>query len=151
MDKKVFLSYANKDATYAKLLARTLKKKGIDVFIDQEFLTPGTDWAESLGKKLGESDAVITLLSDNWTESNYTVMEYGAAYALDKKIIPIVIDDIKRNIPIDLKRYATVNAQNEDLESVARHVEEALYEQHKSNAKYRTAPDKNTTRRRGLA
>ena len=126
MNKKVFISFANKDATYANLLATTLKKKGINVFDPSYSLVAGTNWEENLREELKESDAVIALISDNWTQSHNAAFEYGAASVLDKKIIPVVIDDIKSDIPIDLKRFVTVNAKDEDLESVARQVEKAL-------------------------
>ncbi len=126
MDKKLFISYSDKDTTYANLLARALKKKGIGVFTSQDSLLPGTDWDNILRKELQESSAVVALISDNWAQSNWAATEYGAAYALGKKIIPVIIEDLKNNIFININKLLTVDAKNEDLETVATQVEEAL-------------------------
>ena len=126
MDKKVFISHSFEDATYAKLLARTLKKNGIDVSALNDPLSEELQDDEALRKELEESSAVIALISNNWIKSNWAAYEYGAAYALRKKIIPVVIDDISNDIPIDINRFLSVDAKNEDLETVAHQVEEAL-------------------------
>ncbi len=126
MDKKLFISHSDKDTTYANLLVRALKKKGIEVFTSQDSLLPGTDWDSILRKELQESTAVVALISDNWSQSTWAATEYGAAYALGKKIIPVLIDDLKDNLFISINKLLTVDAKNEDLESVATQVEEAL-------------------------
>lgn len=127
MEKKVFLSYANSDATYANLLARSLKKKGVDAFVLHEQLASGSEWDEMLRKELKESSAFIALISDNWNRSSWAALEYGAAFAMGKKIIPVLIDNVKKGeVVIDLTRYALVDGENEDLETVAHQVEEAI-------------------------
>jgi hypothetical protein len=127
MEKKVFLSYANNDAVYANLLAKSLKKKGVDTFALNEVLVPGADWDDVLRKELEESSAFIALISNNWNQSNFAALEYGAAFAMGKKIIPIVIDNVTNDdVDIDLNRYSLVDAKNEDLETVAHQVEGAI-------------------------
>ena len=125
MEKKVFISYSPEDSTYANLLARTLKKKGVQIFTGQDIMA-GENWEDTLRKELEESSAVIAIISDNWNRSTWAATEYGAAYALGKKIIPVLIDDISSELTIDIKRFLSVDGKNEDLESVAHQVEEAL-------------------------
>ncbi len=52
MEKKIFISYSSKDSTYANLLARTLKKKGVNVFMLHDSLSAGMDWNDVLRKEL---------------------------------------------------------------------------------------------------
>ncbi len=69
---------------------------------------------------------MVLLISDNWAKSKWTATEYGAAYALGKKIIPVLIEDIPGNINIDINRSTSVDAKNEYLDFVATQLEEAL-------------------------
>ena len=126
MEKKVFISYSDKDTTYANLLSRALKKKGVEVFSLHDSILAGMEWDNVLRKELLESSAVVALISDNWVRSNWAATEYGAARALGKKIIPVVIDDFQNNGFIDISKFLAVDAKNEDLESVVHQVEEAI-------------------------
>lgn len=127
MNKKVFLSYANNDSTYANLLARSVRRKGVDTFALQETVVPDNDWDELLRRELEESPAFIPLISGNWNRSNMAALEYGAAFAMGKKIIPVVIANTTNDdVAIDLNRYSLVDAKNEDLETVAHQVEGAI-------------------------
>ncbi|HVF97194.1 MAG TPA: toll/interleukin-1 receptor domain-containing protein [Flavisolibacter sp.] len=126
MEKKVFLSYANNDKVYANLLAKSLKKKGVSAFTFNE-MTPDEEWDDVLRKELSESSAFIALISGNWNRSNFAALEYGAAFAMGKKIIPVVIDNTTNDdVAIDLNRYSLVDAKNEDMETVAQQVEGAI-------------------------
>ena len=128
MEKKVFLSYASNDALYANLLVKSLKKNGVNAFAWTETAASlGLEWDDVFRKELRESSAFVALISGNWNHSAWAAMEYGAAYAMGKKIIPVVIDNITNDdVAIDLNRYSLVKAENEDLETVALQVEEAI-------------------------
>jgi hypothetical protein len=126
MDKKVFISYSDKDITYANLLSRALKKKGVEVFSLDEPLLLGMDWDNVLRKEIKESSAFIPLISNNWSHSNWAATEYGAAHALGKKIIPVVIEDFQSNLFLDMSKFLTVDGKNADLETVVDQVEKAI-------------------------
>lgn len=89
---KVFISHAFTDTKLAKRVADTLREAGFQVWDDTRIL-PGENWAESLGKALDESDAMVVLLTPNAVRSSNIAYEVG--YALGKqeykdRLIPVI-------------------------------------------------------------
>jgi hypothetical protein len=60
---RVFLLYARSDEDAVRRLYRRLVKDGADVWLDQEKLCPGQDWAYEIRKAIGSSDIVVACLS----------------------------------------------------------------------------------------
>ncbi len=80
---KIFLSYAQKDATLASQLAERLKKKGFTVWTSGEEVMPGDNWAKKIGKALDESELMIILLTPRALESEW--LRQDIDYALGSK------------------------------------------------------------------
>lgn len=51
----------------------------------------GEDFSDSYMKNIKEAKVFIPLLSENYLQSTTTLIEMGAAYALDKKFIPFLV------------------------------------------------------------
>ena len=60
---QVFLLYARSDEEAVRGLYRRLVKEGADVWLDQEKLRPGQDWAYEIRKAIHQSDMVVACLS----------------------------------------------------------------------------------------
>jgi hypothetical protein len=60
---RIFLLYARSDEEAVRRLYRRLVKEGADVWLDQENLRPGQDWAYEIRKTIHRSDIVIACLS----------------------------------------------------------------------------------------
>lgn len=60
---RVFLLHARQDEDIVHRLYRRLRKEGADVWLDQEKLLPGQDWAQEIHKAIYRSDIVIACLS----------------------------------------------------------------------------------------
>lgn len=60
---QIFLLHARQDEASAHRLYQRLVKEGADVWLDQEKLLPGQDWAHEILKAIHRSDAVIACLS----------------------------------------------------------------------------------------
>lgn len=89
---KVFISHSFTDTKLAKRVADTLREAGFQVWDDTQIL-PGENWAESLGKALNESDAMVVLLTPSSIRSSNIAYEVG--YALGKqeykdRLIPVI-------------------------------------------------------------
>jgi hypothetical protein len=57
--RDVFLSYHWRDHDAAERLARTLDTRGLRVFLDRWYLTPGLLWPQALEKALEQCQAVV--------------------------------------------------------------------------------------------
>ena len=87
--KTVFISHALKDQRYVSQLAASLRKEGVQVWIDEEQLQPGEDWEKSLRKGLAQSDLMLTVVGPSVDYPN-VLFEAGAAIGLGKRVIFII-------------------------------------------------------------
>jgi hypothetical protein len=60
---RIFLLHARSDQNEVHRLYRRLLKTGADIWLDQERLLPGQDWAYEIKKAIHNSDIVIACLS----------------------------------------------------------------------------------------
>lgn len=65
---RIFLLYARSDEEAVCRLYRRLVKEGAHVWMDQEKLTPGQDWAFEIHKAIQRSDIVIVCLSKQFNK-----------------------------------------------------------------------------------
>jgi hypothetical protein len=61
-EPEVFLSYRSSDRVVAERIAQALRKKGLRVFFDQWWLTPGRDWRAALEQAMARCSAFAVLL-----------------------------------------------------------------------------------------
>jgi hypothetical protein len=90
----IYISYNSKDTRIAQAISSRLKTKGHKVTLDVDALIPGQDWRTALMSALESSDAVVAIISENSLSAQYGMTEVGAARALKKILIPIVVGDI---------------------------------------------------------
>lgn len=86
----VFLSYASADSKEARQIFDSIRKIGGTVFLSEKSLQPGEDFAEAIRMALQRSTEIWLLLSPNSLKSEWVITEWGAAWALEKRIIPIL-------------------------------------------------------------
>jgi hypothetical protein len=67
---KVFLSHARKDITLASKLAALLRRRGFTVWMAEEQIVPGDNWAKKVGKALDETDLLVVLLTPGAMEAD---------------------------------------------------------------------------------
>lgn len=100
----VFLSYSSRDGELAKELCEALEAAGAKTFLAVKNLNPGEDFAEKIKKALYESCAVWLLVSPSSLKSDWVVSEWGAAWAFDKKIVPLLYRCDLENLPDRIRR-----------------------------------------------
>jgi len=104
---KVFVSHSSKDAEIAKTLSYFLKNLSmeIDVFCSSisGSINQGEDFVKCIEEGLKNSDVFIPLISKNYIQSKYCLIELGYAYSRsisNKKkyyILPFCISPITRS------------------------------------------------------
>src|SRR5512141_283941 len=92
---KVFISYSRKDIEFAKKLAGELQKGGLDFWIDWEGIPPTVDWWKEIERGIEEADVFLFLLSPDSSVSKVCGQEIDTAVKNAKRIVPIVVRDIK--------------------------------------------------------
>src|SRR5438067_6824935 len=106
---RVFFSYAAADSASAHRLRSLLSQHpNLQVFTT-DILSAGEDWVSHLKSELSACDLFVVLLSPNSLESNWVLSEIGAAWGLDKPIIPVVTNkEILSNIPFPVSQFQLV-------------------------------------------
>lgn len=93
---KVFISHSSDDKEVIKEFVKVLRILNIEVFYSSNAYTNSIDFGEDfymrIKKEINESDYVFSMVSSNFYHSIPCQVEMGISYALDKKIIPIIIE-----------------------------------------------------------
>lgn len=113
---RIFLSYVRADKAHANKLRSLLSQRPNVRVFTTETLSAGEDWESKLKDELSQSDIFMVLLSSNSVNSKWVLHELGAAWALDKPIIPVVINPgVFSKIPVMLRELQSVEIK--DLEN----------------------------------
>jgi hypothetical protein len=107
---RVFLSHAVVDREYARKLRSLLSRYPNLHIFTPDMLSAGEDWLSRLKDEVSQCDIFLVLLSPDSVNSEWILPEIGAAWALNKLIVPIVTQTgLSTEIP-------TVLQQSEFLE-----------------------------------
>jgi hypothetical protein len=88
----LFLSHSSKDDAHANILADWLRANGFnDVFIDHQSIAGGDKWPEALRASAGSCRVVVCLATPNWLASLECFNEFGAAWYMGKRIVPLFL------------------------------------------------------------
>jgi hypothetical protein len=109
----VFLSYSSQDQLQAIEVSEAIEKAGGSVFLAKKSLKPGDEFDEKIRDNLIAARELWLLVSPNSLKSEWVLTEWGAAWALEKKIVPILYrcspdelpDRIRRRHCIDFHEY----------------------------------------------
>jgi len=89
----VFVSHAYNQVEIATDLKQKLQSDTFRVFLAHDDIDGGEEWMKMLYEKVQECDVFAVLLSEEYHKANYTDQETGIAYAMNKPMIPIAIDN----------------------------------------------------------
>lgn len=67
---KIFLSHARKDGALARQLAKRLTHGGFSVWLAEDEIVPGDNWAKKMGKALDSSELMVILLTPQALDSD---------------------------------------------------------------------------------
>jgi TIR domain len=130
---KVFISYSRLDSHFAMQLKDALQSLQVSGFLDQTDLAANDIFSEKIRDSLRSASALIVLLSPAAIHSNWVMFEVGAAQALGKTIIPVLIPGttIEDSLPEVLSGFQVLDARNMPIGEIAKKVEAALPSHHK--------------------
>lgn len=106
--KKIFFSYSRQDGSEFSLkLALDLKKRGFNVWIDQQDIRAGTEWDLEVEKALETCDCLLFVETAKSVVSNNVLDEVYYALGQNKKVIPLIVVDSKT--PFRIQRIQHVD------------------------------------------
>lgn len=97
-DARIFFSYARRDKARAEGIYEALAAVGLTVYRDTEEILPAEDWRGRLKGLITQADGIVFVMSHNSIRSEVCSWEIETAAELNKRIIPVVIDDVENSL-----------------------------------------------------
>jgi predicted nucleotide-binding protein len=120
----IYVSYRTTDKVLANEISSRLRELGHQIAIDTQELYGGQEWRTVLREALENSDCVLSLITVNSQSSQFALTEIGAARALHKPLIPIVVGEVA--IPNVVADLYCIQHSGENLDSVIQEVDRAI-------------------------
>ena len=102
--KKIFISYSRANLSYVTQLVKVLRNKGLEVWFDMH-IEGGDVWDNELEHQLKNADVIIWVLSKASVASENVANEISYAESLNKKVIPIKIENCDMRMRWARKQY----------------------------------------------
>ncbi|MCJ7568725.1 MAG: TIR domain-containing protein [Anaerolineales bacterium] len=110
-----FISYSRKDIAFARLLHQALKENDLETWIDWQDIPPSADWLAEVYEAIEQTDTFIFIISPTSVSSEICSMEIAHAAKHNKRLIPIVINDIDtQSVPSQLVALNWIFFKEED-------------------------------------
>jgi hypothetical protein len=116
----VFLSYSRKDTDVMRRLLRDLRSQGLQVWVDETGLEPGTPaWETAIGNAIENARSMVVILSPGAKESIWVGRELSYAETHNVRIFPVMARGDERSaIPIRLTSAQYVDVRQDYSGSV---------------------------------
>lgn len=116
---QVFLSYSQEDQETAEKVCKALTDVGLDVYMADREQEGGDEFSTTIRNKLLGCRELWVLCTPGSMRSEWVQTEWGAAWALEKRIVPVVLHKKdKERLPLRLQNRHTVLFA--DIEKFAR-------------------------------
>jgi hypothetical protein len=94
MPYRVFLSHSYRDQSAVAAIHNQLEASGIDVWTSEQHPEPGRRLGDKVLEAISRSDAMVVLLTETSSVSQYVHQEIGAALQAKKPVIPLATFDV---------------------------------------------------------
>jgi hypothetical protein len=105
----VFLSFSSRDQEQANVIHQAATSAGLRLYMAAKELEPGDDFAEEIRTALVGAAQLWMLVSPESLKSEWVTSEWGAAWALAKRIVPILFRCSPKDLPDRLRRLQCVD------------------------------------------
>lgn len=104
---KCFFSYSRVDSGFVLKLATDLKNEGLNAWLDQLDIQPGSRWDASIEHALNEAEVMLVVLSNSSVKSENVLDEVSYAINKGKRVIPLLIDNCE--VPFRIARFQRID------------------------------------------
>jgi hypothetical protein len=121
---QVFVSHATADKWLAKIICEKLESAGATTFRDDRDIKGGDDIPEEIRRQIKQSKEMVVLLTPESVNRQWVILEIGAAWVRNKRIVLIrqhvsvdLIPDIMKN-----KKAIGLNDLDDYLNDLAKRI-----------------------------
>ena len=134
---RVFVSHKAEYKEEVGALKAGLQKYGIDCFVTHDTIEPLEEWEDQIRKSLFSMEILLTFITDNFSESNWTDQEIGVAIGRGIPIIPL---KMQRKDPYGfIGRYQALRGNLENIEGTIDLVHKTIAEKIDREGRLKTA------------
>ncbi|HSM72028.1 MAG TPA: TIR domain-containing protein, partial [Anaerolineales bacterium] len=118
----VFMSYSRRDEAVMRRVVDFLRSRGIDVWVDNEKLIPGTPvWEAEIEKAIFGASATVVILSPDSKASEWVRREISYTERYQKRIFPVLVSgDENSSVSIRLTNHQYVDIRNDEAMGLER-------------------------------
>lgn len=116
----VFISYSRKDARFARQLAVSLTRAGIDVWIDVDDIPVGTKWSTAVMQGLRLCQVMIVVISPAAMNSRNVEDEWQYFLDKNKPVVPVLLRPT--DIHFQLNRIQRIDFHTEDYDTALQYL-----------------------------
>lgn len=117
----IFISYSRRNSDFVRRLHAGIVAHGHDTWVDWEGIPPTADWMREIHSAIDAADAVAFVLSPHSITSAVCLQELDYAAAQNKRLIPLVCQDVEpADTPPALARLNWVFFNSDDFEQSLR-------------------------------
>ena len=103
----VFISYSRRDKSFVQKLNDALDDAGVQAWVDWEGIELASDWMERISSAIQTHDAFIFVISPDSLKSRVCAEELELSLKLNKKLIPVLYREPKKDQGMHEKLSAT--------------------------------------------
>lgn len=89
MTGHIFISYSHEDGDFAEILGAKLRVSGLTIWKDEDGISGGDTWRETIDQAIREAAALIVVMSPDAKESDYVTYEWAFALGVGIRVIPV--------------------------------------------------------------
>jgi hypothetical protein len=108
----VFISFTTSDKAIGEQIQQCLSDRKVRAFFSPKDLQSGDDWAEVIRNALVGSREICLVISKQSLTREWVLTEWGAGWALERRITPILVDCQVQDLPARLQGKQCVNIQD---------------------------------------
>ena len=106
-EANLFFSYAREDSDFVLKLAKDLRAKGANLWLDQLDIAPGERWDKAIQEALESCETLLVILTPDSVTSQNVMDEVSFALEEKKQVIPVFHTNCE--IPFRLKRLQYID------------------------------------------
>jgi hypothetical protein len=109
----VFISHSSKDTFIAKQLDKLIREKcrrhNVKTFLDERDIKGGDQISDTIKSNIKACDELLVLISRYSVDSSWVLLEIGAAWMGNKRIVPIVDKVTPEEMPAIIVQHKAID------------------------------------------
>ena len=121
---RLFLSHKAEYKREASMLKDAMEYFGVSCFVAHEDIEPTKEWQDEIEKALFTMDALVALMTENFSNSYWTDQEIGVAIGREVPVIPIRLGTDPYGF---IGKFQALSGTGKEIRALAKEVYELLW------------------------